>query len=117
MCGIFAAFKISGLFPDEHREKFVSATDSIAYRGPDARGVKLLNTLSGNDADDNAGFNVFLGHRRLSILDLSANGNQPMNHEDYWIVYNGEIFNYVELRDELRSHGCVFPVKAIQRSF
>ena len=108
MCGIFAAFTTTGLFTEKQREMFVSATDSIAYRGPDARGVKVLNTRSGAAADERAGFNVFLGHRRLSILDLSANGHQPMKHEDYWIVYNGEIFNYVELRDELRRHGCVF---------
>lgn len=53
---------------------------------------------------------VALGHRRLSILDLSIKGHQPMCTSDqrYWIVYNGEIYNYVELREELKKSGCSF---------
>ena len=51
---------------------------------------------------------IFLGHRRLSILDLSALGHQPMMYENYVIVFNGEIFNYVELRNELKKIGHVF---------
>jgi asparagine synthase (glutamine-hydrolysing) len=50
-----------------------------------------------------------LGHRRLSILDLSALGHQPMSYQGrYWIVYNGEIYNYVELRTELQKAGHPF---------
>lgn len=65
----------------------------VCHRGPDATGVYLDNTVG-------------LGHLRLSIIDL-ASGCQPMANEDetLWIVYNGEVFNYLELRDELREQG------------
>ena len=54
-------------------------------------------------------FDVFLGNRRLSIIDLSSNGHQPMtDHNGSWIVYNGEIFNYLELRRELQAKGHEF---------
>lgn len=69
--------------------------DSIAHRGPDDEGIFK--------EDD-----IFLGHRRLSILDLSALGHQPMMYENYVIVFNGEIFNYVELRNELKENGHFF---------
>ena len=56
-----------------------------------------------------ANWRVALGHRRLSILDLSAQGHQPMTRDGRcWVVFNGEIFNYLELRDELRTLGCEF---------
>ncbi|GEJ55435.1 asparagine synthetase B [Anaeromyxobacter diazotrophicus] len=49
---------------------------------------------------------VALGHRRLSILDLSAHGHQPMAYQDrFWMVFNGEVYNYLELRDELQAKG------------
>jgi asparagine synthase (glutamine-hydrolysing) len=55
-------------------------------------------------------FNVLLGHRRLSILDLSKKGHQPMGTADnrFWIVFNGEIYNYIELRRDLEAAGCGF---------
>ncbi|MBV8674336.1 MAG: asparagine synthase (glutamine-hydrolyzing), partial [Acidobacteriaceae bacterium] len=54
-------------------------------------------------------FDVFLGNRRLSIIDLSSNGHQPMtDHNGRWIVYNGEIFNYLELRRDLQAKGHEF---------
>ena len=72
-------------------------TDVQAHRGPDDEGFFLHNSVG-------------LGHRRLSILDLSPAGHQPMASADgrYVIVYNGEIYNYIELRSELQSHGAVF---------
>ena len=55
-------------------------------------------------------FNIAFAHRRLSIIDLSESGHQPMcdTSSDYWITFNGEIYNYIELREELKSKGHVF---------
>lgn len=87
MCGI------AGYVSDKKPKKKILKlmTDRIAYRGPDAEGFFL---------DDNAA----LGHRRLAIIDLST-GNQPIYNEekDIAIVFNGEIYNYVELREELKN--------------
>ena len=86
MCGI-AAY-ISNKKPTKKILK--KMTDRIAYRGPDAEGFYLDDLCA-------------LGHRRLSIIDLSVSGNQPIYNEnkDIVIVFNGEIYNYVELRDAL----------------
>jgi asparagine synthase (glutamine-hydrolysing) len=73
-------------------------TDSIAHRGPDGEGQWV-----------NENKNLGLGHRRLSILDLSAASAQPMQHKDrYTITFNGEIYNYIELRNQLESIGYTF---------
>jgi asparagine synthase (glutamine-hydrolysing) len=74
--------------------------DSIRHRGPDDEGVYLAS-------------NVGLGHRRLSIIDLSS-GHQPLSNEDgtVWIVFNGEIYNYLELRGFLLSKGHVFKTRS-----
>jgi len=71
-------------------------TDAVAHRGPDGEGFHLDG-------------HVALGHRRLSIIDL-VTGDQPMSNEDgsVTLVFNGEIYNYVELRNELRALGCTF---------
>jgi len=71
-------------------------TATMTHRGPDDAGVHLL-----------AGGRVALGHRRLSIVDLSAAGHQPMSNEDgtVWIVYNGEVYNHEALRAELEAAG------------
>ena len=73
--------------------------DSMAHRGPDDRGVQML-----------ADSRLVLGHLRLSILDLSPLGHQPMATPDgsAWIVFNGEIYNFREIRAELLSHGWNF---------
>jgi len=80
-------------------------TDALAHRGPDDRGVYR------RCFDDGSG--VGLGHRRLSIIDVGG-GQQPMGNEDgsIWIVFNGEIYNYVELREELIAQGHVFRTKS-----
>ncbi len=73
-----------------------SATDSLSHRGPDDRGV-FVDDLHG----------VGLGHRRLSIIDLSEAGHQPMEIEDrrYVVVYNGEIYNFQKIKSELTGFG------------
>lgn len=104
--------------------------DSIKHRGPDDEGYLLINTnlrkceiRSGVDTvkcykekysniQVNTGdfYNVAFAHRRLSILDLSELGHQPMCNEDesVWITFNGEIYNYEELKKELTGYGHVF---------
>jgi len=66
-------------------------TRSMAHRGPDDEGTEVLGQIG-------------LGHRRLAVLDLSPLGRQPMTNEhgDVWVVFNGEIYNYISLRDGLR---------------
>lgn len=103
MCGIFGA--ISWERPYRDPEPFRKATDRVAHRGPDGSGTVCL-TRQG--AEDPNSFQVFFGHRRLSILDLDEAANQPMEESGYWIVYNGEIFNYIELRNELKQAGYTF---------
>jgi len=77
----------------------VSMRDALAYGGPDDAGVYV------DEADGFA-----MGHRRLSILDLSPSGHQPMSTDDqrYWITYNGEVYNFLEVRAELERKGYRF---------
>ncbi|MDP3830948.1 MAG: hypothetical protein Q8Q47_06740, partial [Ignavibacteriaceae bacterium] len=103
MCGIFGAVRLKGFFEHQDFSKFTNHTNLVAHRGPDAVGVLGINTSLGNI--NNEQFDIFLGHRRLSIIDLSADGNQPMRFNNLIITYNGEIFNYIELREELQSIG------------
>ena len=95
MCGI-AGFTRLHKTPAEPGELIRRMTATLAPRGPDGEGYYV-----------DAG--IALGHRRLSIIDLSG-GAQPMASEDgrYQIVYNGEVYNYVELRSDLERRGCVF---------
>lgn len=95
MCGICGKIDFTGKAVDGGLIRSMAA--ALAHRGPDDEGVYL---------DRNAG----LGHRRLSIIDLSPAGHQPMTNEDgtIWIVLNGEIYNFPELRDELLRKGHVF---------
>jgi len=87
MCGIAALF---GDVPDS----IVPMTEIVRHRGPDAGNVRRFER-------------AHLGHRRLSILDLSEHGDQPMSSPDgrFHITYNGEIYNYLELRRELENQG------------
>ncbi len=108
MCGIFGAVALKGMFEKTDFEKFVGLTDMVHYRGPDDSGYRSFNTRESNPFDKEK-FNVFLGHRRLSIIDLSKAGHQPLTDGNgRWIVYNGEIFNYIELRDDLKKKGYTF---------
>lgn len=81
------------------RARIKSMTDAMWHRGPDDSGIWV---------DPSA--RVGLGHRRLAILDLSDHGHQPMRSDDgrFTLVYNGEIYNYLELRSELQSEGYRF---------
>ena len=74
---------------------------ALDHRGPDGRGIAECTDLTG------AGPDVAFGHTRLAIIDLSDRAAQPMASDDrsLWLTFNGEIYNYRELRDELTSHG------------
>jgi asparagine synthase (glutamine-hydrolysing) len=105
MCGIFGVVNTKGFFGQDMFQPFSKLNDLTSYRGPDDSGVCAL-ALKQNGGISPDQFNVFLGNRRLSILDLSPSGHQPMTDgEGRWIVYNGEIFNYLELRSELEAKG------------
>lgn len=95
MCGVAGILNFSQR--PVLRDEILLMTDSIAHRGPDGEGIFL---------DGNIG----LGHRRLAVIDLSAAANQPMQAADglYTISYNGEVYNYKELREELLSKGYTF---------
>jgi asparagine synthase (glutamine-hydrolysing) len=122
MCGIAGIYS----FKAKIENKWIkSMTDTLAHRGPDDEGFLAINTetkeinhLTGPDSKV-AGqrvetfdkyINLLLGHRRLSIIDISPSGHQPMSNRDstIWIVYNGEIYNYLELRKELETLGYDF---------
>ena len=93
MCGIVGCLALA-LEADPDQDWVHTATERITHRGPDDEGFY-------HDPD------VALGFRRLAIIDLSPGGHQPMRSADgrYWMVYNGEIYNYVELGQELRQQG------------
>jgi len=95
MCGIAGVLHLDGAPADP--QILGAMTRILAHRGPDGEGVRT----------DGA---VGLGHRRLSIVDLSANGAQPMSNEDdsLWITYNGEVYNHMDLRPALESNGHIF---------
>jgi len=107
MCGIFGAININGFFTKNDYYKFISLTDLVYYRGPNASG-NIAMKIKNNQNSKTEYFDVYLGHRRLSIIDLSFDANQPMKDDDTIIVYNGEIFNYLELREELKQLGFKF---------
>jgi len=106
MCGIVGILTRNTEIPPGVLER---ATRSLAHRGPDDSGTVLLNEVLVKDAQGEP-WEVGLGHRRLAILDLSPLGHQPMQDPatGNWIVFNGEIYNFRELRDELESGGARF---------
>ena len=108
MCGIFGHF--SNKFTkdiQEQNNRLKSATDSLYHRGPDDNGLETFEIKSEEDKFIKL---LSLGHTRLSIIELSKKGHQPMSSSDgrYVIVYNGEIYNYKELRNELKDLGHTF---------
>ena len=88
MCGIAGFYSFNNVFT---RSELNAMTDSLAHRGPDASGYFSDNVIG-------------LGHRRLSIIDLSTSANQPMvdSNDRYVMVYNGEVYNYWEIATELK---------------
>src|ERR1044071_8437801 len=96
MCGI------CGVAGQADEQLIKSMLARIAHRGPDDEGVYV--------AEMSTGERVGLGHRRLSIIDLSPAGHEPMPDASgqVWLTYNGEIYNFKQLRRELESRGAVF---------
>ena len=91
MCGISGIVDLQGRAVA--REQLARMTDCLTHRGPDAQGLWLDGPVG-------------LGHRRLSIIDLSG-GQQPLCNEDesVWIAFNGEVYNFPELRTQLEQKG------------
>ncbi|HTF20249.1 MAG TPA: asparagine synthase (glutamine-hydrolyzing) [Chryseolinea sp.] len=100
MCGITGIFAFN-LLGKLNKIHVTNATTALQKRGPDFQDIYLDES-------------VCLGHRRLSIIDTRAVANQPMWDEShrYCIIFNGEIFNYKQLREELRSQGIVFSTES-----
>lgn len=100
MCGIAGFWNLDGR--PVNREELIRFTNQLAHRGPDGWDIHI-------DESANLGF----GHRRLAIIDLNT-GDQPMSYMDgrYWIVFNGEIYNFVELKKELESLGYAFKTES-----
>ncbi len=96
MCGIAGIYKKNGIKENDNKS-IHKMSECLAHRGPDAEGFWKDN-------------NICMAHRRLSIIDRSENSNQPMVSSDgcYIIVYNGEIYNYIEIRNKLKSQGVSF---------
>ena len=96
MCGItgFIDFK-----RNTSMQELQKMTDVLHHRGPDGSGYKLIEK-----GDYTLGF----GHRRLSIIDLTESGAQPMNFQEFWISFNGEVYNFDEIKSELELLGHKF---------
>ena len=125
MCGIFGILNTQSSIKIELLKKM---SHSLRHRGPDDEGFLLTNLNTGEvlpcsgidsdsniplrqiDYDLNEKYNFAFGHRRLAILDLSIAGHQPMANDSkrLWLTYNGEIYNYIELREQLRAKGYLF---------
>lgn len=99
MCGILGGYWRTA--PADLEQKLASALETIAHRGPNDRGYEVDRTERAT---------VVLGQTRLSILDLSSGGHQPMLTEDgrYGLTFNGEVYNYKEVREELIGLGHTF---------
>jgi len=100
MCGITGFVDLTrGTSAEELSTRVRRMADALAHRGPDDHGTWV-----------SAQHGIALGHRRLSILDLSPTGHQPMlSHDGQWVIcYNGEIYNHLELRRDLEARGIPF---------
>ncbi|HXJ94781.1 MAG TPA: asparagine synthase (glutamine-hydrolyzing) [Terriglobia bacterium] len=114
MCGIAGIVSPSGFDP----QHLVEATHLVKHRGPDGYGFAYFCQIPGcrgqvilnEDRLPAERAIVGLGHRRLAILDLSPSGSQPMQSLDgvLTVIFNGEIYNYLEIREDLKALGCAF---------
>lgn len=96
MCAIFGIYNFQNQ-QEFDVERIQNSIFKMCHRGPDAHGIKVFDRKA------------VLGHLRLSIIDLNEESNQPMEKSDrYWITFNGEIFNYIELKNELVLNGYTF---------
>ncbi|WP_343636925.1 asparagine synthase (glutamine-hydrolyzing) [Fluviicola sp.] len=96
MCGIAGFIDFSGISSEQDLE---GMTHALEHRGPDGFGTFIHGT---------SGYKIGLGHRRLSILELSELGKQPMNWNEFTIVFNGEIYNFSEIKNDLEKLGHSF---------
>src|SRR5687768_3503693 len=96
MCGIAGFIDFSQKSGQDTLQKM---TDVLLHRGPNDAGYECYSSN---------GAVVGLGQRRLSILDLSSSGHQPMHFKQYSMVFNGEIYNFSEIRKELEAKGYTF---------
>ena len=96
MCGIVGVVDRTKTTTSEILQ---TMTDTLHHRGPDDSGYTFV---------ENENYHLGLGHRRLSILDLSSHGHQPMTYEHLSIVYNGEVYNFQEIKKELEESGYSF---------
>lgn len=100
MCGILGYVNLSN-GKGESESSLRKSLDSINYRGPDYTGEKFFR--------ENDRLKVYMGHQRLSILDLTSAGNQPFSiGENHHIIFNGEVYNYLEIKQDLISKGYSF---------
>ncbi len=125
MCGIFGVLNFSEVNVDMN--SLQNSVNIIKHRGPDDEGYAVFNTHKkireeryGDTSVSKKGtyvlsgspdvFNLAFGFRRLSILDLSVNGHQPFFNEEknICIIFNGEVYNYIEIREELKQKGYKF---------
>ena len=92
MCGIAGQYCFSGGEPDG--QLLAAMSSRLSHRGPDGEGTRICGSTG-------------LVHRRLAIIDLSEDGLQPMTNEDgtLWLVFNGEIYNFIDLREILEKKG------------
>src|SRR2546421_5385519 len=111
MCGIVGILRnvVAGISSDT----VARMIRDVSHRGPDDEGISFFSATSAENwylcSGADAGWRVALGSRRLSILDLSDVGHMPMVYWNrFWIVYNGEVYNFIEIRAELEHLGHIF---------
>ena len=96
MCGIVGFYASSS---DNNLDIIKNMLLTLEHRGPDDNGY-IVNKIKSKD--------LILGHTRLSIQDLTINGHQPMHYEHLSMVYNGEVYNFIEIKLELKKNGYIF---------